>query len=290
MPEPEPIPVPPEPSAGPEPERASPGNPVGQAAAATGRALAAAGAWLGRSVAAAYRAVDPDLRLHLAQLPLVGLTMLVRERTTPEPLPDDGRRPLVFVHGLGGGPGNFAPMQLYFRLHGRRRSYTVGFEGAHAMPELAARLSTFLEDVVTVNDLTPETRIDVVAHSMGGLIARLALEDPRTRARVGTLVTLSAPHAGSYLARYGHTRSSLDLRPDSAILARLARQLPWRGPPEFPRLIALWSPADVIVLPAHSAAVDGAENIELPGFTHYGYLIHPSGWRCVLDALDRCER
>jgi pimeloyl-ACP methyl ester carboxylesterase len=262
-------------------------NAARAAAAATGRAAATAGAWVGRSVVSAWRAVDPDLRMHLAHLPLVGLTMLARGRPAPAPLPDDGRRPVVFVHGLGGGPGNFLPMRLFFRLHGRSRTYAVPFAGASSLGDMASRFSAFLEAVATVNGLSADAPFDVVAHSMGGLAVRLALEDERTRARIATLVTLAAPHAGSHLARYGHTPSSLDLRPDSAILARLARQLPWRGPPAQPRLVALWSAADVVLLPTRSAAVAGAENVELPGFTHYGWLIHPSGWRRVLEALDR---
>ena len=257
------------------------------AATATGRGVAAAGAWLGRRLAEAYHAIDPDLRLHLAQLPVVGLTMLVREPDAPEPLPDDGRRPVVFVHGLGGGPGNFRPMRLYFRLAGRSRTYAVPLPNDGSLVDSAARLSGFLDQVATANGLPDEARIDVVTHSMGGLVARLALDDPRTRARIGTLVTMAAPHGGSHLARYGATARSLDLRPESEVLARLARQLPWRGPPDHPRLVALWSPADVILLPARSAAVPGAENVELEGFTHYGYLIHPTGWRRVLEALDR---
>jgi pimeloyl-ACP methyl ester carboxylesterase len=268
------------------PAEASPRNPMSRAATTTGRALATAGIWVGRSAAAAYRAVDPDLRLHLAQLPLLGLTMLARGQASPAPLPDDGHRPVVFVHGLGGGPGNFLPMRLYFKLRGRSRTWAVAFPGARSLADMAARLTGFLEEVVTVNALPHDAQVDIVAHSMGGLAVRLALEDEKTRARVATLVTMATPHAGSHLARYGAMPNSLDLRPGSDVLARLARQLPWRGPPEQPRLVALWSAADVILLPARSAMVEGAENVELQGFTHYGYLLHPSGWRRVLEALD----
>ena len=262
------------------------GAAASRAAAAVGRALADAGVWIGRSAAAAYRAVDPDLRQHLAQLPLVGLTMLARGVPQPVPLPDDGHRPVIFVHGLGGGPGNFLPMRLFFRLHGRSRTYAVPLGDTPSLEAAAARLLSFLDAVAEANGLPADTRFDLVTHSMGGLAARLALEDERTRARVAVLVTMAAPHAGSHLARYCYTTGSLELRPDSEVLARLARQVPWPGLPDWPRLVALWSAADVILLPARSGAVDGAENVELPGVTHYGYLIQPSSWRRVLEALD----
>jgi hypothetical protein len=75
------------------------------------------------------------------------------------------------------------------------------------------------------------------------------------------------------------------LRPGSDVMERLAPQVPWAGPPAWPRMVCLWSPADVILLPATSACVEGAENIEAPGFTHYSYLIHPRSWSLVLEAL-----
>jgi triacylglycerol lipase len=254
------------------------------AAVATGRGLGVAAVWLGENAAAAYRAVDPDLRRHVAQLPLVGLTMLA---PTPrvEPLPDDGHRPVVFVPGLGGGPGNFLPMRVYFKLMGRGRAYVLPCDNAESLEVNAARLAELIEAVMAANGLPDDATVDVVTHSMGGLIARVALDDERVRRRVATLVTMAAPHAGSHLARYGATDRSLDLRPDSELQARLAQQVPWRGPPALPRLVCLWSAADVIVLPATSACLEGADNREIVGFTHYEYLVHPTAWRVALEAL-----
>jgi len=255
------------------------------AAHAVGRALAGAAAWVGRKAASAYHMVDPDLRLHLAQLPLVGLTQLAPGQRQACARPADGHRPVVFVHGLGGGPGNLLPMRTFFLLNGRKRAYAPQLPPGRSLPELGTFLAGFVDEVAVTNGLAASEQIDVVAHSMGGLIARLALEDERTRARVATLVTMGTPHSGSHLARYGARAYSLALRPDSEVLARLGRQLPWPGPPAWPRLVALWSPADVILLPATSACVEGAENVELPGFTHYSYLLDLEAWRRVYRLL-----
>ena len=257
---------------------------VKDALAATGRGFGIAAGWVGENVAAAYRAVDPDLRRHLAQLPLVGLTMLAPSPKV-EPLPDDGHRPVVFVPGLGGGPGNFLPMRLYFKLMGRSRTYVLPCDNSQELEANAGYFGELLEAVAAANGLPEDATFDVVTHSMGGLIVRLALEDERVRRRVATLVTMAAPHAGSHLARYGAIPRSLDLRPDSQLQARLARQVPWRGPPELPRLVCLWSAGDVLVLPASNACVAGADNREIVGFTHYEYLVHPTAWRVALEAL-----
>jgi len=260
-------------------------NPVVDATRATGRAIGSAAAWIGRKARVAYLGIDPDLRAHLAQLPLVWLTLIPRGSAEVRPLPDDGHRPVVFVHGLGGAPGNFLPMQVAFRVRGRRRTYTWPLPRGIPIADLGPVLAAFLEEVAVRNGLARGERLDVVAHSLGGLVARLALEHPAARQRVATLITLGTPHAGSHLARYGAMDVSLALRPGSDVMERLASQIPWRGPPEMPRLVCVWSPADVIVLPATSARVEGAENIEVPGFTHYSYLIHPRSWSLVFEAL-----
>ena len=79
-----------------------------------GRALAHIGAWIGRTSASAYHSVDPDLRTHPAQLPL----MARGQRGTAVPLlPDDGHHPVLVIHGLGGGPDSSLPMRTQFSFH-----------------------------------------------------------------------------------------------------------------------------------------------------------------------------
>lgn len=250
-----------------------------------GRALATAGRWVGRKAADGWQAIDPDLRAHLAQLPVVGLTQLSARGTAITPVPDDGHRPVVFVHGFGGAPGNFLPLRAWLWTKGLKRTYAFEQPGEGSLEDAAGVLSAYIQAVLEVNALPPEAQVDLVAHSMGGVVARLALDDRATRARVATLVTLGSPHAGSHLARYANTTRALALRPGSTAMVRLDAQLPWAGSPGWPRLVAFWSPADVIVIPAESARVEGATNLELPGFTHYSYLVRPECWRRVKDAL-----
>jgi len=258
----------------------------GRGLAAGGRAAGRAAARIGRSVSSAYLAVDPDVRRHVAQLPLMGLTLLSSRRRSVAAIEDDGHRPIIFVHGLAGHPGNFLPMRKFFAYRGRKRMYAVGLDSVSTMQASAEQLSRFIEDVVRVNGLSADTTVDVIAHSMGGLVARLAVQDPATSARIATLVTLGTPHLGTYAARFGGAQNVLDLRPGSPVMTELRSQLPWRGPPLQPRLVTLWSPADVLLLPAEAARAAGATAIEMTGFTHYSYLLHPLAWSRVLAILE----
>ncbi len=246
------------------------------------RAVGRFGLWTGRAIRSAYRAVDPDVQRHLAEMPLLGLTMLASRRPAATALPDDGHRPIVFVHGLGGHRGNFLPARVFLRLLGRSRTYAVGFPPKADVEALAIELRRFIEEVCTVNGLAPDAQIDLVGHSMGGLLARLAIEDDRIRARVATLVTMGTPNTGTYAARYVYTPMLRSLRPDSELVRRLSSQLPWKAPP---RLIAFWSASDLLLLPATAGCIEGAENIEIAGLTHYGYLLRPECFRQLAQAL-----
>lgn len=251
----------------------------GDTAAAVGRGLARAGRWVGGQVAAGYRAIDPDLVRHLAQTPLLGLSLLAPRKglvTAGEP---DGHPPLLLVHGLGGNRGTLLPLAWYLRLHGRRRSYCVHFEGATAIPEMAAALAEFIG---AVKDATGEPAVDIVAHSMGGVVARLAIADHGLAGSVRTLVTMGSPHQGTFPARYANTRCIRDLRPDSPLVTRL-RATPW---PDGVRGVTFWSRSDIFVLPPESATVPGARAVEVTPFTHYSYLIDPRGWVAVARALE----
>lgn len=248
-----------------------------------GRQVGRAAVQASKAAAQAWDAVDPDLLRHAAQLPVMGLTLLGPSHRPLAPLPDDGYRPILFVHGLGGHRSNFAPMRLWFRLHGRSRTYAVGFRPELTLDEMAIQLRVAIAEALTGNGLAPEAQVDLVSHSMGGIIARLALEDAATAQRVAHLVTLGTPHAGTQAARFARTPHIRDLRPDSAIMARLATQLPWRGPP----LTSLWSHSDLLLLPASTALVEGAENIEMPAFTHYSYLLDVASARRVFASLSQ---
>jgi len=252
---------------------------LARVAAATARGLAATGRFVGAKVAAAYQGVDPDVRRHIGQLPLMSYSLFTRKARPLEAGTPDGHPPLVFVHGLGGGRGDFFPMAWYLRRRGRRRSYSIRFEGTGDVEARGAELAAFIKDVVAV---TGEPRVDVVAHSLGGVAARVAIQEHDLGGTVRRLVTMGSPHGGTYAARLGNTPITLDLRPDSALMERL-RRTPL--PPSV-EATSFWSASDLVILPARSAALPGSRQIEMTPFTHYGYLIHPRSWRAVFEALS----
>lgn len=246
-------------------------------AARLGRGIASA-------VSAAYHAIDPATRRHLAQMPVLGLTLIARPRVRIDVLPSDGRRPILFVHGLGGHRGNFALLRAWLHLFGRTRTYALGFERGSLIDDMAAQLRVAIAETLAVNGLTADEGVDLVCHSMGGIVARLALEDADTARSVATVVTLGSPHAGTLAARFAATYHTLALRPGSPLMRRLEAQLPWRA--SQPKMVCLWSSDDVFMLPAETATLDGAHNRHVAGITHLSFLLNPVAFQAVFTALE----
>ena len=236
---------------------------------------------LGAGVTTAIESIDADLRRELLQMPVLALTVLGPRHVPIRALPDDGHRPLVFLHGLGGHRGNFLPMRSWLGLQGRRRGYAIGLQSGVDLMTLGRQLSTTIDQILTANRI-PDGQVDIVAHSMGGVVARLALLEVATLQRVHTLVTLGTPHQGTQLARLGGTQRCHDLRPESPVMSALSVQLPWRGPT---RLVCLWSRADPIMQPAETAMVEGAYDVVMAAHNHTDYLLRKSAWRAVHQVL-----
>jgi triacylglycerol esterase/lipase EstA (alpha/beta hydrolase family) len=213
------------------------------------------------------------------------LTLIAPGKTPLQPLPVDGHRLILFIHGLGGHRGNFVPMQSYFKWMGRARSVSIGFPNRDSIEEMASHLSGTIERLARENGLPAENSIDIVAHSMGGIISRLALQDPAIAARVHTLVTLATPHHGTQLARYLDTRKVRALQPNSDMFKKLGSQLPWGSDPSMPRLICLWTPKDLILLPPESGIVEGARAVCVPESTHLGFVLKPAIWELIFRLL-----
>jgi AcrR family transcriptional regulator len=243
------------------------------------KAMEAAAA-IGRAASSVVGFVDDDLRRELATLPLMAATAVGRRHVPIRALPEDGHRPIVFVHGLLGHPGNFRPLARYLRNQGHSRLYGIGLPYGIGVHNQALELSEFIEEVLWVNDLYGE-QVDIVAHSRGGIVSRLALDHFETGQRVANLVTVGTPHRGTVTARYGRGVELDELRPESDVVARLHQQLPWTGP----RLVCLWSDADPLVVPPTHAQVPGAINVQLTGLSHCQLLLWPSGWRAAHAAL-----
>jgi pimeloyl-ACP methyl ester carboxylesterase len=133
-----------------------------------------------------------------------------------------------------------------------------------------------IDDVVpqveqAVTELCARTgsgQVILVAHSMGGLVARAWLRRHGT-ARVARIITIGTPHHGTALANLAAGANARQMsRVDGAPDAWLA-QLAASETPELRSLItSMYSHHDNIVAPQTSAHLPGARNIAFGGIGH----------------------
>jgi pimeloyl-ACP methyl ester carboxylesterase len=218
----------------------------------------------------------------IADFPLIVLAMCADTHAgrMQSPPARHRARPVLLLHGI------VCNAQVWRAL--RRRLRTAGFGPVEALD-----IEPLLVDIdVQVRRVTPELlalqrrsdgeRVLIIAHSMGGLIARALLRDLGPAA-IRRIVTIAAPHHGTRLVRGLPWQDTRQMRRNSAWLRALnATQ---EGCFSVP-LVSIYSVDDNLVAPADSARLDGAENHEVRGVGHLGMLRSPRALDCVMAALS----
>ena len=128
-----------------------------------------------------------------------------------------------------------------------------------------------------------QSRVVLVAHSMGGLMARAYLAR-RGASRVARLITIASPHHGTALARMGWGESARQMRPGSAFLAALERAEGAAGPGV--ETVSFYSPHDNLVVPQVTSLLPWARNVAMPGFGHIAILDTPAIVALLMPELE----
>lgn len=184
-------------------------------------------------------------------------------------------RTVVLIHGYLGNRSSLFPLAAYLRLRGVNKILTFNYRW-DASPEQAAKeLKRFLQKHVRGG------RIDLVAHSLGGIVARIFLQQLGGARRVDRCITLGTPHEGTYNAYWAPSKVGDDLRPNSALLKKLKGSQPASGRVRYHAIIG---GSDNIVIPRVFASV-GHEVTYLPNLGHLGLLFSPRVFKTVADRL-----
>ena len=160
-----------------------------------------------------------------------------------QPFPDEGTIPVVLVHGWNFGFDPWVALPTYDPADKIREYWlelaTLFFDGGsgdwpdhfdlfafrYDEKERVAQSGAWLAEAVET--VFPGGRVIVVAHSMGGLVARSAMVESGADSTIHALVTLATPHHGSPLAIVPGGlpapmgESVLDLAPDGELAGDL---------------------------------------------------------------------
>ena len=191
------------------------------------------------------------------------------------PKRDKTIRTLVLVHGLGATRASFFPMQGFLSLLGHSRQLSFNYRAGEGIEASAVALAGRLRREVRGG------RIDLVGHSLGGLVARSYVQLLGGDRRVDHLVTIGTPHRGTHASVYVPTRAMWDLRPGSDLIQKLDA-LP--APKAHCLSIALRR--DLMVLPAEHSHPPFGEHVDFDDLGHLDALLSPR----VFETVDRFLR
>ena len=194
--------------------------------------------------------------------PLIALHRLL----ISDPPPAPAKLPVVLVHGVLVNDGVWFTVRRYLARHGIGAVYTINYGPPYGdIEHFAEQLDAKIESVCKA---TGATRVLIVGHSMGGLVARAYLRQ-RGPARIERIITIGTPHHGSVFARGVIGRCLAQMRPGNEWLAELNRDE--ATAPPVP-ITAIWSRHDSLVAPQASGELACAENIALLGVGHNALL------------------
>ncbi len=175
---------------------------------------------------------------------------------------------VVCVHGFHMDGSCFWGLRRGLARRGRT-SFAVDLGLPYRRPEVYAR--ALHRDLATLAASFPAARIDVVAHSMGGLVLRHVLgEAPALAARIDRIVTLGTPHHGTALL--GWFRRGQVYRMMSRESEYLKRLPPLAESAPAARVTTLASAHDLLVYPVECAHLDHARRITIEAVGHLGLL------------------
>ncbi len=194
-----------------------------------------------------------------------------------------GQPPVLLIHGFFANRGSLHLLER--RLHDRGYvvfSYRLGLASFGDIRRTAAVIAAKVESLAAQ---TGVARVDVVGHSMGGLVGLYYIKRLGGQRRVRRLVLLGTPAAGTWSALLGLCaaplgRAGLQLLPRSAFLRDLHD-----GPlPVDVDVVSISGERDAFA-PVGSTLLAGVRQIQLP-IGHSGLLVDPG----VADIVDRVLR
>src|SRR5262249_44923919 len=103
---------------------------------------------------------------------------------------DDHPVPVVLVHGILGDPTNFCSLRRHLARNGIRRFSSFAYRPRLDYQRIARDLAAHIEQV---RKATGAAQVDVIGHSLGGLVARYLVQTEGGRL-VRRLVTLGTPY------------------------------------------------------------------------------------------------
>ena len=200
------------------------------------------------------------------------MTLMHRDLAPVVPEARPGDQVVVLVHGFCASAGVFRPLRA--RLEQETGARVATF--THAPCVGIRRIARSLEDLV--NRIPTGTRITVVGHSLGGVVARWYVQEMGGHARVERTISLASPFWGVDVPRY---LVGADLHEESALLKRLRARAAEFDVPHT----SVVAKEDTLVVGSKTACLGVGDVILLSKRGHNSLLFDPEVAELVIDRV-----
>ncbi|MEU6679277.1 alpha/beta fold hydrolase [Streptomyces sp. NPDC046925] len=200
-------------------------------------------------------------------------------------LPSESRPPVVLLHGFIDNRSVFVLLRRSLAQHGGQHVESLNYSPLTCDIRTAAELlGRHIEEIC---ERTGHHQVDIVGHSLGGLIARYYAQRLGGHARVRTLVTLGTPHEGTRVVPLADAHPIVrQMRPGSDVIEELREP----APECRTRFVSFWSDLDQLMAPLETACVNHpdliAQNVRVSGIGHLALPVHPAVAAGIRQALD----
>ena len=226
--------------------------------------------WPGQSHAASMLR---ELYYVLITQPMIPLFFFVGRR-----FGDGGGTPVIFVHGYFQNRADFWWMARQFRKAAEGPLYGFNYPWWDTVERNTPRLGRFIEQVCAE---TGAQKVDLVAHSLGGLVCLEYSHSPVGMQRVAHCITIGTPHdgvqwRGPILGKVGD-----ELRGGQFAAARRNRTV-------ISPTLSVYSTRDNIVYPPSTSRLSdrGGNDVAVEGLGHLSLLYSPAVTRVVREFIQ----
>jgi triacylglycerol lipase len=239
------------------------------------------------------RGTIKELGAHLVAAQLYPLGFFeVGEVPAPHKETARNPRPVLLVHGIIHNRSAFVRLKRRMEKLGWVNIFTLNYSTFHGnVLQMVEELGRKVDMVMRKTDAQ---QIDIVAHSLGGIVSRTYLTLGEGRGKVRRLVTLGTPHQGTHMSfmAKGLSRGALDA--DLRVNSYLLRLLNNTELPKTSEIVSIHSPFDWTVLPADNAHCTGSpcaqiKNIQLEYIGHMGLLYSSEAFDAIVRSILLAE-
>jgi triacylglycerol lipase len=192
--------------------------------------------------------------------------------------------PVIFVHGYTGSTSSFNTMKQWLISEGWAESQLFAIQYSNTTGssiQNANELSSFVNQVLKK---TKAQKVDIIAHSMGGLSTRYYIKNLDGASKVNDVITLGSPHHGTNSAYFGlFTVGAQEMLPGSTFLTNLNSGDETKGADV--QYTSIYSSSDEIISPYTSSILAGANNVQVSGVSHSGLLTSTTPRTAILSGL-----